>query len=217
MFSIAEIIIDKLKKMNDMQREWFYGGIDRLTQEELDDAKKILEQWDREQKEKTTLHILKEKEIIQEERNITCCFSGRREIPIEKEKKIKKLIKKEIKYAIKNGYKIFLSGFAEGADLLAAETVIALQKRGYDIVLKAYLPYKKKKVSERVKKAMEHCQQTWAVQEYNTRGCYHQRNRYMVEHSTLLIAIIDQKEGGGTAYTLNYAQKRDLQINKIYF
>ena len=74
MFSIAEIIIDKLKKMNDMQREWFYGGIDRLTQEELDDAKKILEQWDREQKEKTTLHILKEKEIIQEERNITCCL-----------------------------------------------------------------------------------------------------------------------------------------------
>lgn len=127
------------------------------------------------------------------------------------------MIKKEIKYAIKNGYKIFLSGFAEGADLLAAETVIALQKRGYDIVLKAYLPYKKKKVSERVKKAMEHCQQTWAVQEYNTRGCYHQRNRYMVEHSTLLIAIIDQKEGGGTAYTLNYAQKRDLQIHKIYF
>ena len=37
------------------------------------------------------------------------------------------------------------------------------------------------------------------------------RDRYMVDHSSLLIAAFDGT-GGGTMYTLNYAMKQGLAI-----
>ncbi len=212
MFSISDIF-EKLRDIFEKQIEWLYAGDSKVTKEELEEAKKILERWDKRQREKTTLHILKQQETVPEEKNITCCFFGAKEIPPEKEKKIKRLIKRQIKRAMRKGYTVFLSGFEKGGDLLAAETVMALQKKGHEIILKAYLPYK----GEIVKKAMEYCQQTWVVEEYNTKGCYQQRDHYMMEHSSFLIEIIDQREQDEATYTLNYAQKRNLQICKIYF
>ena len=44
------------------------------------------------------------------------------------------------------------------------------------------------------------------------RGCYHMRNRYMVDNCDLLIAIYNGENKGGTAYTVNYARERGKEI-----
>ena len=44
------------------------------------------------------------------------------------------------------------------------------------------------------------------------RGCYHIRNRYMVEHCDALIAIYNGEPKGGTSYTVNYARKLGKEI-----
>ena len=44
-----------------------------------------------------------------------------------------------------------------------------------------------------------------------TAGCYHERNRYMVDNSSKLICYYDGS-GGGTGYTVEYVKKRSIQI-----
>ena len=43
----------------------------------------------------------------------------------------------------------------------------------------------------------------------------HQRNRYMVDRSSLLIAAYDGT-AGGTRYTVEYARSRGLQIINLF-
>jgi uncharacterized phage-like protein YoqJ len=44
------------------------------------------------------------------------------------------------------------------------------------------------------------------------RGCFHIRNRYLVDNCDLLIAIFNGEGKGGTAYTVNYAMKQGKEI-----
>jgi len=43
------------------------------------------------------------------------------------------------------------------------------------------------------------------------RGCYYQRDRYLVDNSSLCISYQTRKKGG-TAYTVDYANKQGLQV-----
>jgi Uncharacterized protein conserved in bacteria len=42
-------------------------------------------------------------------------------------------------------------------------------------------------------------------------GCYHERNRYMVDNSSKLICYYNGS-AGGTGYTVEYAEKQSIQI-----
>ncbi|WP_297983767.1 hypothetical protein [uncultured Oscillibacter sp.] len=53
----------------------------------------------------------------------------------------------------------------------------------------------------------------YTAQQY-TRGCMHKRNRYLVDNSGVCVCYLT-KERGGTAYTVNYAEKRKLEIINI--
>ena len=44
------------------------------------------------------------------------------------------------------------------------------------------------------------------------RGCFHSRNRYLVDNCDLLIAIYNGGDKGGTAYTVNYAKQQGKEI-----
>jgi len=44
------------------------------------------------------------------------------------------------------------------------------------------------------------------------RGCYHARNRYMVDNADRVIAVYDGSSSGGTAYTVDYARKQGKEI-----
>ena len=53
----------------------------------------------------------------------------------------------------------------------------------------------------------------YTAQQY-TRGCMHRRNRYLVDNSGICVCYLT-KERGGTAYTVNYAEKHKLEIINI--
>ncbi|MEY8321346.1 SLOG family protein [Lachnospiraceae bacterium 46-61] len=160
---------------------------------------------------------LKEKEVILKQKQLTCCFTGRRNITDENITFVTEKLKNSIQKAIEIGYKIFISGMAEGADIIAAKAVKELQQKYKDICLIAYLPYQKKLFSKEIAELLPHCKEIWTAKIDNQKGCYHLRNRYMIEHSSLLIAVTDGKHGGGTDYTIKYGQKIGLHIETIYF
>ena len=44
-----------------------------------------------------------------------------------------------------------------------------------------------------------------------TRGCMHERNRHLVDNSSVCVCYLN-RESGGTAYTVDYAKKQGLEI-----
>lgn len=59
------------------------------------------------------------------------------------------------------------------------------------------------------------CDDVITLNTNHIQGCYHERNRYMVDHSSRLICYYNGS-GGGTGYTVNYAEKNNLQITNVY-
>ena len=57
-----------------------------------------------------------------------CCVTGHRDIPAERMVYVQQELQREVLAAIEAGYTRFISGFAEGADLIFA-AVVAEQKK----------------------------------------------------------------------------------------
>ncbi len=145
----------------------------------------------------------------------TCCFTGKRDIPLEKKIEIYNKIKQEILNAIDNGFTNFISGFANGVDIIAAEAVIDIKKQNKNITLSAYLPYSELTKSKKIKPLLEQCDYIKPVSTLYNAGCFHLRNREMVNNSQMLIAVVVGELTAGTKYTISYAQKKDKTINYI--
>ena len=58
------------------------------------------------------------------------------------------------------------------------------------------------------------CDYETMVQQSYTPGCMQRRNRYMVDHASLLIAVNDGARGG-TRSTIEYAFKRGVNVLDI--
>ena len=58
------------------------------------------------------------------------------------------------------------------------------------------------------------CDLETMVQDHYTPGCMLRRNRYMVDHSTLVIAVYDGTNGG-TRRTLEYAIRQKIPFVDI--
>ena len=52
---------------------------------------------------------------------------------------------------------------------------------------------------------------TIVLQDHYTEGCMQRRNRYLVEHSSMLIAVYSGGSGG-TKYTIDYANRLKHKI-----
>ena len=111
---------------------------------------------------------------------------------------------------------------AVGFDMLAAEAVLELKEQLHDISLSAVVPYRnqserfapsaRKKYNAILEKADD---VTVLSEDYYTR-CFHERNDYMVQHSSLLIAYFDGTSKGGTLYTCNKATSKGMPVNNLY-
>ena len=53
----------------------------------------------------------------------TCCVTGHRDIPAERISNVEQELRREVRAAIEDGYTRFISGFAEGTDLMFAAIV----------------------------------------------------------------------------------------------
>lgn len=149
----------------------------------------------------------------------TCCVTGHRNIPAEKIEYVKSELRKEIVRAIKDGYTHFLSGFAEGVDLLFAAIVVELKVKNPGLTLEAAIPYRNrmKAHNKEFQRLIGQCSAVGIHCEEYSPTCYINRNRFMVQQSERVIAVFDGREKGGTLFTMRYAytQDKDVVVIKI--
>ena len=148
----------------------------------------------------------------------SCCFSGHRTISYELREQLTKRIRDGIIYLTENmGITTFYAGGALGFDSLAAEVVIEQKKAQPAIRLIIVIPCSNQAErwsaadKARYERINNSADEVICLSEHYFRGCMHQRNRYMVDHSCSCICYLTEPTGG-TAYTVQYARERGLRI-----
>ena len=153
-------------------------------------------------------------------REKTCCFTGHRKIPPEERAGISDRLEHIIISLYQQGIQTYEAGGALGFDTLAARTVLRLRENCPGMKLVLVLPcltqtrgWKPEDAAEyeSIKAQADHVVYT---AQQSTRGCMHRRNRYLVDNSGICVCYLT-KERGGTAYTVNYAEKHKLEIINI--
>lgn len=124
--------------------------------------------------------------------------------------------------AYHRGYRTFVVGMADGVDTFAGEAVVKLRDTFMDVRLVAVLPFKNQSghndghySSPRFKKLLDDANEVISLSDEYYSGCFYARNRFMVNHSSLLIAATVDKKSGGTAQTVKYAEGKGVEIAKI--
>ena len=97
------------------------------------------------------------------------------------------------------------------------EAVLALREKHPDVTLEAAIPCEeqaarwKERDRNRYFGLVERCDLETMVQHRYTSGCMQRRNRYMVDRSSLVLAVYDGMLGG-TMYTLTYAMRQGVRV-----
>ena len=157
--------------------------------------------------------------------SVTCCFTGHRPSKLpwgNQEDDLRCLdLKMDIVQALvslyQRGYRVFLSGMAQGCDLYFAESVLLLRESYPDVSLEAAVPFRGQAANwtsaerKRYHRILDSCNEVHLLRENYTPGCMMARNRFMVNRSSLLIACYNG-EAGGTRNTILYAKEQGLEL-----
>ena len=156
----------------------------------------------------------------------TACFTGHRSQKLpwrfneddERCKVMKVALRSEIEKAIQRGYRTFLCGMALGFDMICAETVLDFKKQYGDIKIIGALPCRTQDIKwrdkdrKRYRDLLSRLDDVRCIyDEYVGAECMLERNRYMVNNSSLMIALFNGLPGG-TKSTIDYAKKNGLEI-----
>ena len=150
----------------------------------------------------------------------TCCFTGHREIPERDYNLLKQKTKNAIVALIGKGVIYFGAGGARGFDTIAAETVLELKNDYPQIKLILVLPcpdQTKGWKEDDIRKyniIKENADKVVFTADHYFNGCMHVRNRHLVDNSGYCICYLT-KENGGTAFTVNYAKTKGLEIHNV--
>lgn len=161
-------------------------------------------------------------------RPVSCCFSGHRPNKLpwgtwENDPRclvLKRRIHDAVSSAIAQGYTHFICGMAQGCDLYFAEEILYQKTLHGEITLEAAIPCLTQTESwpQEDRKRYEHilalADLESVVQRRYSSTCMQRRNRYMVDHASMLIAVYGGV-GGGTRNTVLYAMERGLDIIDI--
>lgn len=134
-------------------------------------------------------------------------------------KKLYNAIYAEVERLIHRDYRFFLTGGAIGCDLMAAEAIVSLKKkyRKKHVAHELCLPCRNhdEKWSEIDKMRLEEIKKssmvTYVSDTEYFNGCMQKRNQYMVDTSSVLIAVFDGMNGG-TRNTVKYAEKKGRKL-----
>lgn len=149
-----------------------------------------------------------------------CCFTGHREIAPRQYFCVKYNLIKIVEQLYKQGVTEFYAGGALGFDTVAAQTVLAFKKEYSDIKLHLILPCKEQadkwpQTSKEIyNEILKQADDVTYVSEHYSKYCMQNRNRMLVDSSGICVCYLE-KNFGGTAYTVNYAKKKNLQIINI--
>jgi len=145
-----------------------------------------------------------------------CCVTGHRVIPVEQLERVEFELRGLIRQAIDVGYDTFISGFAEGADLLFARLVLEFQAE-FSVRLEAAIPYagRLKCPNSEFQALLAKCSAVHIVSGEYSPGCFFARNRFMADRADTVIAVYDGRKRGGTYQTICYAKEAGKQINFV--
>ncbi len=161
------------------------------------------------------------------EKSKTVCFTGHRPEKLN-------FLENDLKYNVllqtlnrvvtrlsELGYTHFISGMARGFDIWAAETVCNLKNKNQDVKLFCAIPFPNQASTWRVIdrqrwKKIKNCSDgEIVISSSYSKGCFHARNRYMVDNSDIVVCLYDGTKGG-TSYTVDYALKNNKIVIKIH-
>lgn len=162
------------------------------------------------------------------DRNNTCCFTGHRysKLPWGRNErdprcvKLKNDLANTIRAVYESGVRHFICGMALGCDMFFAEAVIQLRYDEPDITLEAALPCEGQDAKwlpedqKRYDWILACCDKITLVNREYSRNCMMLRNMYMVQQSSVIIAVFNGA-AGGTLNTLRYAYQEGLEIIEL--
>ena len=155
----------------------------------------------------------------------TCCFTGHRpqRLPWGGAEEADACaafllyLRTELVRLISVGYRHFVCGMAIGADILFAETVLALKQSFTGITLEAAVPCPEQPdkwtVAQRIRygAVLDKCDEVTVVSPRYDDDCMMKRNRYMVDKSAVVLAYC-RARSGGTAATVRYARRQNKAV-----
>ncbi len=157
------------------------------------------------------------------DRQTTCCFTGHRPsgLPWGTDESDPRCLALKFELSARleglaaGGYRHFICGMAQGCDLYFAEAVLALRQKQPELTLEAAVPCPTQSSRwnaaqrQRYESILAQCDKVTLLQETYTRDCMMRRNRYMVDHSSVLLAAY-AGSSGGTQNTILYARRQGV-------
>ena len=161
-------------------------------------------------------------------RQISCCFTGHRpeKLPWRYNEadprclSLKRRIADAVDAAWQEGYRHFLCGMALGCDLYFCEAALSLRDAHPGVTVEAAIPCPTQaggwpqEQQARYRRLVNACDFETLVSSSYTSYCMQRRDRYMVDHASLLIAAFDGTPGG-PRYTMEYAMSPRVSIVEL--
>lgn len=158
-------------------------------------------------------------------RQSACCFTGHRpgKLPWRYNEEdpqcvaLKRRMMDAVEAAYEEGFRHFLCGMALGCDLYFCECTAVLRARHPEVTLEAAIPCPAQadawpeEERERYRALVSACDYETLISAKYTPDCMQRRDRYMVDHASMLIAAYDGTVGG-TQYTIQYAMRRGIPV-----
>ena len=158
--------------------------------------------------------------------NITCAFTGHRPKSFLWKYNeaasdcvlLKDTLAKQIRLLVDSGVTEFLSGMAQGVDLWAAEIVLDLKKKNPALRLHCILPCEGQErkwlasEQERYRSILRQADEVIYVNREYSADCMLERNRWLVDHSSVLLAVYNGIYRSGTGMTVRYAKQLGREV-----
>lgn len=124
---------------------------------------------------------------------------------------------------VEKGATTFLTGMATGSDMIYAKAVLKLKNKYPHLILEAIIPFNgQDKYYNNYDKSLykfilSKSDNIKVLSQRYSKDVYKVRNQYLVDNSTLIVAITDdiKKIKSGTTQTVNFAKKQSKNIIQL--
>lgn len=131
---------------------------------------------------------------------------------------LKEALTAQIMALVNRGVTEFLSDMALGVDIWSAQIILDLRKKNPALKLHCVLPCKGQEskwttsAQERYRSILAQADEVICVGREYSRNCMLERNRWLVEHSSILLAVYSGTFRSGTGATVRYALKQGREV-----